>query len=175
MRHTTRTEGMIEGLLRATRTIAVIGGSPRPARHSHAVAPGVARPRRPRARPDVHQERCIMEDHRTWPARSRSLRRAIPESRACMHGTAVVRPIATRSMPQMQGISKAAEVDRGLAKENARCSTKRKWRAERDESVTRDTGAIAYFGSRFDGSRRLRHRLPVCVQLSHLCRALRVP
>lgn len=37
MRHTTREEGMIEGLLRATRTIAVVGASPRPSRHSHEV------------------------------------------------------------------------------------------------------------------------------------------
>jgi predicted CoA-binding protein len=34
MRHSSREEGMIERLLRATRTIAVVGASPRPARHS---------------------------------------------------------------------------------------------------------------------------------------------
>jgi predicted CoA-binding protein len=37
MRHISREEGVIEGLLRATRTIAVIGASPRPERHSSEV------------------------------------------------------------------------------------------------------------------------------------------
>ena len=37
MRHITRKESMIEGLLRTTRTIAVVGASPRPTRHSHEV------------------------------------------------------------------------------------------------------------------------------------------
>ena len=37
MRHITRKEGMIEGLLRATRTIAVVGASPRPTKHSNEV------------------------------------------------------------------------------------------------------------------------------------------
>lgn len=37
MRHITRDEGMIEGLLRATRTVAVVGASPRPVKHSHEV------------------------------------------------------------------------------------------------------------------------------------------
>jgi len=37
MRHITREEAMIAGLLRATRTIAVVGASPRPAKHSHEV------------------------------------------------------------------------------------------------------------------------------------------
>jgi predicted CoA-binding protein len=37
MRHITREEGVIAGLLRATRTIAVVGASPRPARHSNEV------------------------------------------------------------------------------------------------------------------------------------------
>ena len=37
MRHITREESMIEGLLRTTRTIAVVGASPRPTRHSHEV------------------------------------------------------------------------------------------------------------------------------------------
>jgi predicted CoA-binding protein len=37
MRHITREEAMIAGLLRATRTIAVVGASPRPTRRSHAV------------------------------------------------------------------------------------------------------------------------------------------
>lgn len=37
MKHITREEGTIERLLRATRTIAVIGASPRPTRHSHEV------------------------------------------------------------------------------------------------------------------------------------------
>lgn len=37
MRHITREEGVIEGLLRATRTIAVVGASARPTKHSHAV------------------------------------------------------------------------------------------------------------------------------------------
>jgi hypothetical protein len=35
MKHITREEGVIQGLLRATRTIAVVGASPPPARHSH--------------------------------------------------------------------------------------------------------------------------------------------
>jgi predicted CoA-binding protein len=37
MRHITAEEAMIAGLLRATRTIAVVGASPRPTRHSHEV------------------------------------------------------------------------------------------------------------------------------------------
>ena len=37
MRHITREEAMIAGVLRATRIIAVIGASPRPTRHSHEV------------------------------------------------------------------------------------------------------------------------------------------
>jgi hypothetical protein len=37
MRHITREEAMIAGMLRATRTIAVVGASPRPTRHSHEV------------------------------------------------------------------------------------------------------------------------------------------
>src|SRR5687767_8002081 len=37
MRHITREEAMIAGLLRATRTIAVVGASPRPTGHSHEV------------------------------------------------------------------------------------------------------------------------------------------
>ena len=37
MRHITREEAMIAGLLRATRTIAVVGASPRPTRHSRDV------------------------------------------------------------------------------------------------------------------------------------------
>jgi uncharacterized protein len=37
MRHMNREEGLIDGLLRKTRTIAVIGASPRPVRHSRDV------------------------------------------------------------------------------------------------------------------------------------------
>ena len=37
MRHITREESVIDGLLRTTRTIAVVGASPRPTRHSHEV------------------------------------------------------------------------------------------------------------------------------------------
>lgn len=37
MRHITSEEAMIAGLLRATRTIAIVGASPRPTRHSHEV------------------------------------------------------------------------------------------------------------------------------------------
>jgi uncharacterized protein len=37
MKHTSREEGVLERLLRATRTIAVVGASPRPERHSHEV------------------------------------------------------------------------------------------------------------------------------------------
>lgn len=37
MRHITHEEAMIARLLRATRTIAVVGASPRPTRHSHEV------------------------------------------------------------------------------------------------------------------------------------------
>jgi predicted CoA-binding protein len=38
MRHITREEVVIAGLLRSTRTIAIVGASPRPARHSNEVA-----------------------------------------------------------------------------------------------------------------------------------------
>ena len=37
MRHITREEGLIQGLLRATRTIAVVGASAQPMKHSHEV------------------------------------------------------------------------------------------------------------------------------------------
>lgn len=37
MKHMTREEALIQGLLRSARTVAVIGASPRPERHSHDV------------------------------------------------------------------------------------------------------------------------------------------
>jgi predicted CoA-binding protein len=37
MKHLDRAEAIVEGLLRRTRTVAVIGASPKPERHSHDV------------------------------------------------------------------------------------------------------------------------------------------